>query len=382
MKSSDILKTAEDLVYLVSCAVNSKIPDKRICGEMNLDEVLNLARRHSLSSAAAYALENSGVASGEFKEEKYKAVRRLSLFNVERARVLTELEKSGIWYMPLKGIVLKDYYPKTAMREMSDNDILFDPDKHAEVKSIMEGLGFKCRLYGKSNHDVYEKPPRLDFEMHRYLFDETDYSELFNYFKDIKNKLVKDGGNSFGYHMTAEDLYIYLVCHMRKHYIQCGTGLRSLLDVYVLRNKFPGIAESEYVQAEFKRLNLRDFEQGIGELAEKAFGLKKLSEQELSELMFFIDSNTHGSLENLMTQNLRNDDSAAAKRKYALRRIFPAREQLRRNHPVVYRHMVLYPFWIIFRPFKGIVRHPDKMFGEIKRLKNFRKKENRGKYNG
>ena len=165
MKSNDLLKTAKDLVYLLSCAVNGETPEKNICDKMNLDKVLKLARNHSLSAAAAIALENAGIISGEFREEKFKAVRRLSLLNTERGKVLSKLEDSGIWYLPLKGIVLKDYYPKTAMREMSDNDILFDCEKYEEVKDIMEGLGFKCKLYGKTNHDVYEKPPQLDFEM-------------------------------------------------------------------------------------------------------------------------------------------------------------------------------------------------------------------------
>ena len=105
MKSNDLLKTAKDLVYLVSCAVNGETPEKNICDKMNLDKVLKLARNHSLSAAAAIALENAGIISGEFREEKFKAVRRLSLLNTERGKVLSKLEDSGIWYLPLKGIV-------------------------------------------------------------------------------------------------------------------------------------------------------------------------------------------------------------------------------------------------------------------------------------
>ena len=74
MKSNDLLKTAKDLVYLVSCAVNGETPEKNICDKMNLDKVLKLARNQSLSAAAAIALENAGIISGEFREEKFKAV--------------------------------------------------------------------------------------------------------------------------------------------------------------------------------------------------------------------------------------------------------------------------------------------------------------------
>ncbi len=381
MKNTDNQKAATDLIYLVSCAVNGEKPDKRICEKMNLDEVLNLARRHSLSVAAAFALEKSGVISGNFREEKYKAVRRLSLLNIERGRVLSELEKRGIWYMPLKGIVLKDYYPKTAMREMSDNDILFDLEKHSEVRSIMEGLGFKCILYGKTNHDVYEKPPQLDFEMHRYLFDSLDEIELFSYFKGVKSRLIKDQDNLCGYHMTYEDLYIYLICHLRMHYQIMGTGLRSLLDIYVFRKKHVEALDLCYIKSELDKLKLFEFEQFISQFAIKLFSGQSLNSQESDELNFILSSNTHGTLDNVMMTNLNNDDSASAKSKYVLNRLFPPVKSLKRGHPVVYRHKGLYPFWLVCRPFIGIVKHRKLMFGEIKRLKNFKKKENNGKFN-
>ena len=101
MSNTDSQKNSLDLVYLVSCAVNNKIPEKNRCAEMDIPAVLELARRHLLAAAAAYALEKTVALSEEFREEKYKAVRRLSLFNVERAKVLNELENKKIWYHPI-----------------------------------------------------------------------------------------------------------------------------------------------------------------------------------------------------------------------------------------------------------------------------------------
>ena len=80
-----------------------------------------MARRHSLTAAASISIEQVTSLPLDFKEEKYKVVRRLSLFDIERKKVLDTFEKSGIRYVPLKGIVLKDYYPKAIMREMSDS---------------------------------------------------------------------------------------------------------------------------------------------------------------------------------------------------------------------------------------------------------------------
>lgn len=381
MNSNNINKSAMDLIYLVSCAVNNEKPEKTVCDQMDLAEVYKTSIKHSLTEAAAYSLEQVISLTEDFKEEKYKAIRRLSLLNIEREKILNELEKHKIWYLPLKGIVLKDFYPKTAMRQMSDNDILCDSEKAEEIKAVMESLGYVCRHYGKNHHDVYEKPPQLDFEMHRSLFDRMNSPEFYEYFRNIKEKLIEDSGNKYRYRMSNEDLYIYNICHLRNHYHHRGAGLRSLLDIYVFCNKLGSVLDYDYLRDEFQKLDLVDFEQGTRALALKVFTRRELSDKELSELDFYIESGAHGSFDNMIMYNLKNDDSARAKRKYAMNRLFPPKDSLQRNHPIVYRHMALYPFWLISRPVKGLIKHRKKMLGEIKRLKSFKKKENRGNYN-
>ena len=381
MNYTDSLKPAMDLIYLVSCAVNNEKPDKRTVEGFDLPEVLKTAHCHSLSAAAAFALEKIMALPEDFKEAKYKAVRRQSLLNFERERVIAVLEDNGIWYIPLKGVKLKDLYPKSSMREMSDNDILCDGEKMAEIKTLMEGLGFVCTHFEKNHHDVYEKPPKLCFEMHRNFFNKGDYPDQYEYFEKIKDKKIKDSDNQYGYHLSNEDFYIYLINHLYIHYRTTGTGLRSLLDIYVFYNKFKDMLDMTYINRELEKLGLVEFERGMRELSVKTFTRQKLTETELDELGYFIAAGTQGSMENLMMQQLDNDDSQKAKKRYILNRIFPSDEHFKRNHPVVFRHKILYPFWVVYRPVKAAVTHPKRIIKEVKRLKDFKKKENRGTYN-
>lgn len=46
------------------------------------------------------------------------------------------MEQRGIWYLPLKGIILKEFYPSVGMRQMSDNDILFDEAFAEQVRGV------------------------------------------------------------------------------------------------------------------------------------------------------------------------------------------------------------------------------------------------------
>ncbi len=73
----------DDLIYLLSCAVNGDKPDAGRCAVMDLREIFRLSRCHSLIVAAATALEPAIPLPADFKEEKFKAIRRFSLFEKE-----------------------------------------------------------------------------------------------------------------------------------------------------------------------------------------------------------------------------------------------------------------------------------------------------------
>ena len=244
--------SAADLIYLVSCALNETAPDPRRCAGMDLRQVYVLARFHSLTGAAAFALEQVTELPHEFDQAKKKAIRKQALFDIERKKIAAEFEKEGIWYLPLKGIILKELYPKSFMREMNDNDILCNSARMDTVKEIMTRLGYTCVLYDEYHHDSYQKPPVLEFEMHRTLTDPNYDPVLAAYFDDIKDKLIDDGGCAR--RMPDEDFYLYLIVHTFKHYSSGGTGLRSLADVYVFCKRYGGSLDWNYIEGVFRNL--------------------------------------------------------------------------------------------------------------------------------
>ena len=374
MESSS--KTARDLIYLVSCAVNEEKPNTDICREMDLEAVYYLAQFHSLTSAAAFALEKVTELPRAFDQAKKKAIHKLSHFDIERIKILAALEQNGVWYMPLKGILLKSFYPKAAMREMTDNDILVDPEKPDIVRAVMEELGYSCVMYDMYNHDVYEKPPTMEFEMHRTLFDLEKYPESAAYFDNIFDRLIKDSGNKFGYHMSDEDFYIYIICHMNKHYNNGGTGLRSLADVYLFNKaRYDGM-DKDYLSRELSALELTEFEQRIRELAYKLFCGEENEFTENEETMYFVQSGANGTnehwKENRLSRSMGGEDTGKAKRKYLLKRVFISGDELKKNYPTVYKHKILYPLLFVYRPIKGAVTRPKGLIDEVRDVKKFK----------
>ena len=210
---------AENLVYLVSCAVHGTTPDAARIDGMDLGAVYSLAERHMLSAAAAMALASAGREDRSFAQARGKAVAKAAQLEIEKDLLLEQMESAGIWYMPLKGAVLQKLYPAVGMRQMSDVDILFDAARAKDVREILERQGFSCKHFGAGAHDVYHKEPVCSFEMHRTLFEKKkSQRRMYEYYADVRKRLKKDQGNRCGYHFSSEDLYVFLTAHEFKHY--------------------------------------------------------------------------------------------------------------------------------------------------------------------
>ena len=238
LSEQEYIESAYDLIYILSCALNDKTPDSAKIESMNLHRVYITAKRHMLSALAAFALEKAGVQDGAFTQARMKALRRYVLTEQDMQPVIQALEAAKIWYMPLKGSVLKEYYPAPETREMSDRDILIDASRAGDVRKIMFSLGFSGDMFNSSIDDDYHKDPFSSFEMHKRLFGDEHGEKLIEYYSGVKAKLIQDSPDSCAYHFSTEDFYIYMTAHERKHYETYGTGLRAITDTYIFLQKF------------------------------------------------------------------------------------------------------------------------------------------------
>ena len=214
--------------------------------------------------------------------------------------------------------------------------------------------------------------------MHANLLNSVEYPEAYTYYKNIKERLIKDDSNLCGYHMTNEDFYIYCINHMYKHFSKAGTGLRSLLDIYIINKSIGQTLDRGYISRELEYFGVRDFESKTRQLAEKVFSFQPLTDSDKAELALYTDSGTFGSVENLVVRSLKNEGSKHTKQRYIRRRVFPNEGHLKLYYPVVYRHRVLYPLLVVYRPFKGLITQRKKLFGEIKALKKFKSTDETG----
>ncbi len=350
------------LISLTASAVHQTAPAPELIASLDLEALKNAAAAHDLSAVLFYALESAGAADNPFKEDCARSIRRNMLMDVDREAIFSAFDEAGIWHMALKGVVMKEYYPQPGMRQMSDNDILFDASRAEDVKTIMESLGFTTIHFGTGYQDDYKKKPVSHFEMHRMLF--LPFREqLYNYYQNIEDRLIP--GPGFERFFTDEDFYIYMLAHEYRHYIWRGTGLRSLVDIYVFLNR-PGCSlDRAYLDAELEKIGILEFEETNRTLAGKLFGgdaqPEPLNEKESEMLEYIISSGTYGTRE----QGVQNAVKRFGITGYAARRVFLPMSAVEKHYPFFYRHKILLPFLPLYR----LIRNRKQVQEEFKAIK-------------
>ena len=361
MDRQEYKKIAEVVIYLAGCAVNSQVPDKEKFSGVNLEDMHKFAEFHKISALICMALESAGVKSDLFLQSKGISFSKAARFEIDSLELFNRLEHAKIWYMPLKGFIMKNYYPAFGMREMSDIDILFDSSKAREVREIIQNMGYETTNFNIGAHDVYTGKPDKKFEMHRVLFGFTN-EKFNNYYHDIKSKLLLKTGSNYCYEFSKEDFYIYITAHEFKHYSSGGTGLRSLIDIYLFMKKFADELDYNYIASELAKLGMTEFEANNKSLAMNLFGGGELSDKNQEMYEYILYSKTHSSIDNMV----RNKLKTRSKFKYVWERIFMPMNQIRDSFPFFYKHKILLPFLVFYRGFRALTIKRKYILQELK----------------
>lgn len=360
----------KDIIRLISCALNNTVLNESIIAQTDFDNLFRLSKYHSVTCIVAYALESAGIKHEKFQKEKNLSVRNTMLLDGERKQICKFFEENKIWYMPLKGVYLKEYYPKIGMRQMCDNDILIDENAVEKVKLYMTERGYEMKL---SDHDYqFLKLPCYNFEIHKRLIGDLHKKEWVDYYQNIKQKLINDDNNKYSYHFSDEDFYIYMKLHEYKHFTECGTGIRSLIDSYVFLKRFEKNLNRDYIAEECRKLGIADFENKSRSLSLKLFDsgiTDNLTEDEKELLDYYFKSGVYGFFENKVKTALESEKKSV----YIIKRIFPPIDTYKYSYPFFYRHKILLPAGWAYRLIRGIFCKKNTIKSEIKSISSIKK---------
>lgn len=358
--------------------------------DIDMQRLWDFAGLHSIRALIAHnLLESKYDMSKEWtenwKEEKYKNLRKTLFFKTEREKIYQKLDDAKIWHIPIKGIILDNLYPKFGTREFSDNDIWIAPNSFGKLKAIMDDMGYHEFASSSNVHYSFHKEPFWNFEFHYRLFSDLDKFKSFNdYFDNLLSEIIKPDSGTYFYELSDEASYIYILAHAYKHYNESGFGLRTVADVWLFRQK--NLMNRRLLTNQLEALGIKDFSdtlEGIGDKLfgdEKDFSLSCLSDREFAMFDNIIKSGKFGNNEMYYIRGFQQFTESRGKKsmiRYLFYRLFPDIELYKNRNSFLYRHKILHPVFYVYRGIHGIVINGKHLRKEIKTITEYKSSDNK-----
>lgn len=309
-----------------------------------------LSKKHDLAHIVGNALINGNLLSeGKLKEayqnEVFTAVYRYETLAYELKELRRVLNEAEIPFIPLKGSVIRKYYPEPWMRTSCDIDVLvkeIDADKAGKVLS--ESLQYT--MNDKGQHDIsLFSPSGIHVELHFKLMD-LDFKQV-QALIDIWNCGEIEGVFEYEYRMNNELFLLYHVYHMAKHFIHGGCGIKPFIDLWVIKNKVGYI--NEKAERILQESDLFLFYNRAIELMDVWFESKSHNAVTREMENYILQGGVYGTFEQhlAMSQNKKG-----GKFRHLTSKIFLSYEQMEVYYPSVKKCPILFPFYQVRRWFR------------------------------
>ena len=245
---------------------------------------------------------------------------------------------SDVDYFIFKGVRIAELYPVPALRTMSDVDILVHAaDQEAVHEKIVE-LGYQNTI--KKNEQVWHyRKNCFEIELH---------SQMVFANKFQSRQLEEFAGSCWSYYDSSNHEidwnfhFLYVLIHLRKHFIRDGVGFRQFMDVAVICSNIS--IDWEWVFEKAQELEMREFVMMTLAFVKRWFDVDIPVElPEVSEE--FYESTTEWVFENGVFGFDNKKDSMG-------RPIAEIRQNGR----------VKWAFRSVFRPYKQLVKSPEYQF--------------------
>lgn len=308
-------KNYRDFIYLLACGLNSRKASEDRARQMDFKTLLKIAKHQNLVNVA-YEPIKEFCEDAEWIEAYEQGIRRSMLFDEERKAIYKFMDDKKIWHASLKGVVLQDMYPVFGMRQMSDNDILFDKNFEATIQEFMTARGYK--LESGEIHDAYRKEPIYYFEMHKRIKMRNASDDVNDYFGNIETRLDAAGA-SYLKSMSNVDFYAHTICHFKNHLVRHYGGLKYLCDIYVLNNSVMSSSDRENFETIAEKIGIQNGEATYRSLVNKIFNTEAeapaLTDAEFKVLNECIQNGEYGNFQNYtkskIKENIRNPKKMA-----------------------------------------------------------------------
>ena len=314
-----------------------------------LPSLFKLSSRHDVIHLLALGLKKNRLLAennNELEKLIFKAVYRYEKLKYEYESLCCALEKAEIPFLPLKGSVLRKYYPEAWMRTSCDIDVLVHrEDLDRAISYLLKNL--KYTEGERATHDVsLFSPTGIHVELHFDLVEEGRANDAISILRSVWKNVHLREGSLYHYEMSDAFFYFYHIAHMAKHFETGGCGIRPFIDLWILDHieKVDLSARDDLLS----RGGLLKFADVSRALSEVWLGGKELDALSGQMQEFLLHGGVYGSTDNRVALHQKKRGGRLG---YMLSRLFIPYEKLKRYYPVLEKHRWLTPFMQIRRWF-------------------------------
>lgn len=312
-----------------------------------LTQTVKLSRTHDLAHLiAAPLISSSAVKSDGALGNLLSSAEELAFYRHKRMQtacrqICDVLTAARIEHIPLKGAVLKEYYPEPWHRQSGDVDVLV---RESDLDSAIEAL----RSVGYTTdgkHDYHDvslfSPAGVNLELHFNLKEnnpKTDKTldEAWNYARRTSN-------GDFTMRLSDEFFVLHLVSHAAHHFVNGGCGLKPFFDLYFF-GKQADINEKE-LRSLLRSASLEKFYDSATALTRVIVGDAEHTPLTEAMLAHVVTNEICGGV----NKSYAVAQSQSGRGKYLLSRIFMPYSLLKIRYPILVSHPYLLPIYEVVR---------------------------------
>lgn len=315
----------------------------------------NTAKKHDLDHLLAYGLKKNGLLTKEDADAEkslFKAIYRYEQIRYEYTLLCKALEEAQIPFLPLKGSILRGYYPEGWMRTSCDIDVLVSKEKLEEaIAYLTEHLKYEEKE--RATHDVSLFSPRgIHVELHFDLVEEGRAMGAIGVLQKVWEGASPKEGTVYFHEMSDPFFYFYHIAHMAKHFETGGCGIRPFIDLWILDRLEH--ADKAARDALLEEGGLKKFADNARALSRVWMEGEKPTEPLLQLQSYLLHGGVYGSTDNRVALN---QTKKGGRFGYLLSRIFIPFARLKRWYPILEKYPWLMPFMQVRRWF--MLLRPD-----------------------
>lgn len=269
----------EQIIDLLNASIHNTVPKLDYSKNIEWDNLINEANAHSITGLLYPALKN--IKDNNISKEVIDKLKRYT-FNAaigqsnhikRTADILSLFNENNIPVIVLKGLVVREYYPKPDLRTMCDSDVIIHKNDLEKVRKLLLEKGFVEEE--DAGHHIAFLNNSFNLEVHWTLANESfrKGQECFQEkIWDDAMKIKVGGVDTLS--LSLEDLALHLCAHMASHMAISGFGVRQLADLVLLVEHKGNEIDWDEFKDKAKKSGLTQFSTGMFKVCNYLFDME------------------------------------------------------------------------------------------------------------